>query len=333
MQKTHCAIVGMGAYLPERVVTNDDLATLFDTSDDWIRSRTGIVERRYAAQGEGTAQLASHAAREAMADAGWTADDVDLLLFATLSPDHHFPGSGCYLQAMLDLGSVPAMDLRTQCTGFLYGLATARAFIVSEQYRRVLVVGAEIHSHTLEHPDAPRDLAVLFGDGAAAVAVERTDKPGLLAPVLHADGRGASALQLTLFEMSRRPWVTPQDIEAGRQFPTMDNAKVFLEAVRRMEQAVHEVLASAGHDLDEVALVIPHQANLRISEALRRRLGLAPERVFNNIQTRGNLTAASLPMALYDARQAGRLPERGLVLLVAFGSGFTWGGALLRFEP
>ncbi len=326
-------IVGMGAYLPARVVRNDELTKLFDTSDEWIRARTGIVERRYAAQGEGTAELASHAAREAMAEAGWGPEDIDLLLFATLSPDHLFPGSGCFLQAMLGLGSVPAMDLRTQCTGFLYGLATARAFIASGQYQRVLLVGAEIHSHTLEHPDAPRDLAVLFGDGAAAVALERSTTPSVLATVLHADGRGAAALKLELFEMGRRPYLTVDDIPAGRHLPVMDNAKIFLEAVRHMEAAAHEVLAIAGKDLEDVALVVPHQANLRISEALRRRLGLEPERVYNNIQTRGNLTAASLPMALYDARSEGRLPLEGLVLLLAFGRGFTWGGALLSFEP
>jgi 3-oxoacyl-[acyl-carrier-protein] synthase-3 len=321
----------MGAYLPERVVTNQDLAKYLNTTDEWIVQRTGIHERRFTAPGEGTVSMGAEASRRAVADAGWSLGDVEFIIFATLTPDHMFPGAGCYMQAQLGLAPVGALDVRNQCSGFIYALTVANALIVSGQYGRILVVGSETHSACLEDPRAPRDIAVLFGDGAAAVVVEASTEEGFLASVLHADGRGADALKLELFDFKKKPFITPRDLEEGRQFPYMDGRQVFRNAIDGMVSACHEVLAKAGKMLADVDLVIPHQANLRIAEAVRSRLELPPEKVFNNIQTRGNTTGASIPLAMVDAREAGILKRGQLLLQLAFGSGFTWAGALLRF--
>jgi 3-oxoacyl-[acyl-carrier-protein] synthase-3 len=322
---------GLGAYLPERVVTNQDLAKYLDTSDEWIVQRTGIHERRFTNPGEGTASMGAEAAKRAVADAGWSLSEVDFIVFATLTPDHFFPGAGCYMQAQLGLPGVGVLDVRNQCTGFLYGLTVANALIVAGQYQRILVVGSETHSACLEDPRAPRDVAVLFGDGAAAVAMEAGTGEGLLSSVLHADGRGAEFLKLELFDFKQKPYITEKDLHAGRQFPRMDGRQVFRSAVDGMVGACQETLAAVGKTLADVDLVIAHQANLRIAEAVRIRLELPAEKMFNNIQTRGNTTAASIPLAMVDARAAGKLKRGQLLMLLAFGSGFTWGGHLWRF--
>ena len=326
-----CRIAGMGAYLPERVVTNADLAKYLDTTDEWIIQRTGIHERRYTKPGEGTASMGAEASRRALADAKWTTRDVEFIVFATLSPDHFFPGAGCYMQALLGVPGIGVLDVRNQCTGFLYGLTVANALIVAGQYSRILVVGSETHSACLEDAKAPRDVAVLFGDGAAAVALEASTEEGILSSVLHADGRGADALKLELFDFKCKPYITHEDLDKGRHFPVMDGKAVFRNAIDGMVEACQETLARAGKRLSDVDLVIPHQANLRISEAVRTKLELPPEKVFNNIRTRGNTTAASIPLAMVEAREAGLLKRGNLLLLLAFGSGFTSGGTLLRF--
>lgn len=329
---THaCRIAGLGAYLPERVVTNQDLTKFLDTTDEWIVQRTGIHERRFTRQGEGTAAMGAEAVRRCLTDAGWTTGDVDFVIFATLSPDHFFPGAGCYMQAMLDMPSVGVLDIRTQCTGFLYGLTVANALIGAGQYRRVLLVGAENHSAILEHPEAPRHIAVLFGDAAAAAALEVHDGEGVLGSVLHADGKGADYLKMEVFDFSRKPFLTEQDLREGKHWPVMDGPQVFRAAVDGMTEVAREVLARAGKMLTEVDLVIAHQANLRITEAVRKKLDLPAERMFNNIHNRGNTTAASIPLALYEARAAGLLQRGQLVLLLAFGAGYTWGATLLRY--
>jgi 3-oxoacyl-[acyl-carrier-protein] synthase-3 len=321
----------MGAYLPERVVTNHDLAKYLDTSDEWIVQRTGIRERRYTAPGEGTSSMGAEAARRAVADAGWSLGDVEFLIVATLSPDHFFPGAGCYIQALLRLPGIGALDVRNQCSGFLYALTVADALIAAGRYRRILVIGTEAHSPCLEDARAPRDVAVLFGDGAAAVALEAGAEPGLLGAALHADGRGADALKLELFDFRKKPFINALDLEAGRQYPVMDGRSVFRHAVDGMVDACQEVLAQAGKSVCDVDLVIPHQANLRIAEAVRSRLGLPPAKMFTNIDKRGNTTAASIPLAMAEARDAGLLKRGHLLLLPAFGSGFTWGGVLWRY--
>jgi 3-oxoacyl-[acyl-carrier-protein] synthase-3 len=321
-------IAGMGAYLPDNVVTNHDLAKYLDTSDEWIVQRTGIHERRYISPGEGSASMGAEATRRAVADAGWSLADIEFIVFATLSPKHFFPGAGCEMQAMLQLPGIGALDVRNQCSGFPYALTVADALIVAGRYRRIVVVGAEAHSPCIGGPQAPRDVAVLFGDAGAAVALEAADEPGLLGSVLHADGRGASALKVELFDFTRTPYITHGDIDAGRQYPVMDGRQVFRHAVDGMVDACQEVLAQAGKTPADVDLVIPHQANLRISEAVRTRLELPPEKVFNNIHNRGNTTAASIPLAMVEAREAGILKPGQLLLLPAFGAGFTWAAIL-----
>jgi len=293
--------------------------------------RCGIRERRYAAQGEGTAAMAAEAVRQAVADAGWKLEDIDFIIFATLSPDHFFPGSGVYLQNILGLSHIAVMDVRNQCSGFLYSLVVADSLIASRRYHRIVVIGAEIHSHCLEVPETNKEVAILFGDGAAAVALEVSEEPLILSSSLHVDGSGADYLKLELFEQKRRPWITPEDIRERRQIPVMDGMRVFLRAVTEMTATSKSVVEKAGKKLDDVDLVVPHQANLRINETVRRRLHLPPEKFFHNIQTRGNTTAASIPLAMVEAREAGVLKRGQLVLLVSFGSGFTWGGALIRF--
>jgi 3-oxoacyl-[acyl-carrier-protein] synthase-3 len=331
MEIRHSRIAGTGAYLPKRVVTNTELAKFLGVTEEWILERCGIHERRYAADGEGPAAMASEAVRLAVADAGWKLGEIDFIIFATLSPEHFFPGSGVYLQNILGLSHIPVMDVRNQCTGFLYGLITADALIASRKYCRIVVVGAEVHSHCLEVPETNKEMAILFGDAAGAVALEVGNSPLILSSSLHADGSGADYLKLELFDSRRRPWVTPEAIKNRKQIPVMEGMRVFLRAVTEMTATCKSVVAAAGKTLEEIDLVIPHQANLRITETVRRRLHLPPEKFFSNIQTRGNTTAASIPLAMVEAQQAGVLKRGQLVLLLAFGSGFTWGGALIRF--
>jgi 3-oxoacyl-[acyl-carrier-protein] synthase-3 len=331
METRHSRIAGIGAYLPKRVVTNAELGRFLGVTPEWIVERCGIQERHYAAEGEGTAAMAAEAVRKAVADAGWKLSDIDFILFATLSPDHFFPGSGVYLQNILGLSHIAVMDVRNQCTGFLYSLVTADALIAGGKYHRIVVVGAEIHSHCLEVPETKKEIAILFGDGAAAVALEVGAEPLMLASALHADGSGADCLKLELFDVSRRPWITPEDIQNRRHIPVMDGMRVFIRAVKEITKTARFLVENVGKQLEEVDLIIPHQANLRVIESVRRHLKLPPEKFFTNIQTRGNTTAASIPLAMADARDAGVLKRGQLVLLVAFGSGFTWGGTLIRY--
>ncbi|MHB8077954.1 MAG: 3-oxoacyl-ACP synthase III family protein [Candidatus Krumholzibacteriia bacterium] len=328
----NAAIIGTGHYLPERIVTNDDLTRLMDTSDAWIRERTGIAERRWVEPGTSGADLALAATRMALADAAIDAAEIDLLVYATLNPDYAFPGNGVLLQRALGVGTIGAMDIRNQCTGFIYGLAAAHGFIAAGTARTVLVVGAEIHSTGLDISTRGRDLAVLFGDGAGAVLVRATDEDrGVLASVLHSQGEFARELWCelpTALEPGR--WTAAMAAQ-GRQFPFMNGRAVFQHAIRRFVEAIDEVLARAGVTRDDVALFVPHQANQRITEMVTRRLEVAPERVWSNIERYGNTTAASIPIALSEAVRAGRVRRGDLVLLVGFGSGFTWGANLIRW--
>lgn len=246
MMAGHSRIVGLGAYLPERIVTNAEIGAFVGVSEDWIVERCGIRERRYAADGEGTAAMASEAVKKCAADAGWELDEIDFVVFATLSPDHFFPGAGVYMQTRLGLPHIPVMDIRNQCSGFLYGLVVADALISTGAYRKVAVIGADLHSHCLEVPETSKDVAVLFGDGAAAVAMERAEEKHLLASDLHVDGSGADYLKLELFDNKRRPWITAEDIVARRQIPVMDGVKVFLRAVAETTASARTTLAKAG---------------------------------------------------------------------------------------
>ncbi len=327
------AFLGTGFYVPERVVSNQELSLSMDTSDDWIVERTGIKERRWVSEDDTGTGMALSASVDALEQAGMEADQVDAIVLATLSPDHFFPGTGVFLQRELGLVGVPALDIRTQCTGFLYGLSVADAWIKSGQYRTVLLVGVEIQSTGIDVTTRGRDMAVLFGDGAGAAVLGTTEEEnrGVLSTHLHADGRHAEILWCDAASSARHPRITADDIKAGRHYPTMVGKEVFKHAVTRMPEVVREALSANGLTTEDVDLLIPHQANLRISEMVRRRLGLPEERVYNNIDRYGNTTAATIPIALAEAVDQGRLKQGDLLALTAFGSGLTWGSALVRW--
>ena len=331
------AFLGTGIYLPEKIVTNDELARLMDTSDEWIQQRTGIQTRRFVdfeKEPLGTSDLAARAARAALEDARVLAGEIDLIIHCTLSPDRPFPGDGVLVQAKLDIpAGVPALDIRNQCSGFLYGLSVANAFLTAGTYRRVLLIGAEVHSTGLDFSDRGRDVSVIFGDGAAAVVLGTTDEPdrGLLSVHLHADGRFADELTCAYPTSAEMPRVTTQKIEEGFQYPRMNGRNVFKHASVHMPEVVQEALEANQLRPSDIKCLIPHQANLRISEMVQARLGLRDDQVFNNIQRYGNTTAASIPLALHEAVQAGRIGRGDLVCLAAFGAGFTWASALLRW--
>ena len=330
-------ILGTGHYLPERVVTNDELSQLMDTSDEWIRQRTGIEQRRFVDfenDPMGASDLGARAAQQALDNAGISKDDVDLIVYATLSPDKHFPGDGVLVQAKMDIPpGVPALDIRNQCSGFLYGLSVADAFIRSGTYKNILLIGSEVHSTGLDFSDRGRDVSVIFGDGAAAVVLGATDDDdsGVLSVHLHADGRYADMLQIPYPSSAEMPRATPEKIEQGFHWPIMEGRQVFKHASMRMPEVVMEALEQNNATPEDIDLLIPHQANLRISEMVQKRLKLKDDQVFNNIQKYGNTTACSIPLALHEAISEGKLKRGDLLCLAAFGAGFTWGSALIRY--
>lgn len=326
-------IAGLGHFVPERVVTNGDLSQWMETSDEWIRQRTGIEERRWVEGDVGASDLAVPAAQQALAEAGIEASDLDMIVFATLSPDINFPGSSCLLQAKLGVPGIATLDIRNQCTGFVYGLAVADQFVRTGMMNHILVVGGEVHSSGLDISTRGRDVAVLFGDGAgAAVVSASTDQNrGILGHKLHADGAHHDILMLGAPASGRNPRLTPQMLEEGLHFPKMNGRAVFKHAATRFPEVIVEVLQAHGYGPADIDMLIPHQANLRISEFVAKRLGLSADRVHNNIQRYGNTTAASIPIALHEAVQAGRIKDGDLVVLAAFGAGLTWGASLIRW--
>lgn len=347
-------ITGTGIGVPPHVIPNAALARIMDTSDEWIRTRSGIQERRFAEPGQGSTDLGVMAARSALADAGLTPGDLDAVVFATMTPDHVLPGNGPLLQAALNLRTdLPTFDIRQQCSGFLYGLELADLLIQSGRYRRVLLVGAEVHTgfmpwhlgwdtligrSTREVTEAEkaqntasRDRTVLFGDGAGAVVIEaREEDRGLLKTRLFTDGTGAGVLTMTGASFKRRPFVDQAQVEAGETIPIMSGKEVFRSAVTLMPQAVREVCAAVGVAVEDLDLVLVHQANLRIIEGVQKALGLPPEKVPHNIERYGNTTAATLPILFHECRQQGLVRPGGLVAFTALGSGLHWGAALYR---
>jgi 3-oxoacyl-[acyl-carrier-protein] synthase-3 len=329
-------ISGTGRYVPPRVVTNEDLSMWMDTSDEWIRQRTGVEQRHWVNEGEhiGASDLGLEAGRIALERAGWSPEDIDLINFATLSPDITFPGSGCLLQHKLGLTSTPALDIRQQCTGFLYGLSMADAYLKSAMADRILLVCAEVHSTGLDMSSEGRDVSVIFGDGAAAVciaAVESEDTVGVLAHCLHADGSLAGSLMTEAPASREWPRISEAMLRERRHFPFMDGRTIFKEAVRRLPLVTQEVLDKTGMTAGEVDLFIPHQANLRINQMFQKAMGLPEGRVFNNIQRYGNTTAATIPLALDEAIEAGLVGRGSTVCFLGLGSGLTWGASLYRF--
>ncbi len=327
-------ILGSGHYVPSKVVTNDDLAKLLPTSDEWIVQRTGIKERRYVEEdGIGASDLAIPATKMALSRAGLELNDIEMIVFATLSPDVNFPGSGCLLGHKLGLNGVPAIDIRNQCTGFLYGLSIADAWIRSGMYKHVLVVGAEVHSTGLDFSERGRDVAVLFGDGAGACVVGKSpdEGRGLLSMSLHADGSGAKDLWLPAPASMRNPRLTAEMMERGEHFPQMNGKQVFRWATEKMPQVALEALSATGLGIGDIDLFVPHQANMRINQLVASKLGLPEDKVVHNITRYGNTTAATIPIGLSEAYAEGKISEGKTVLTAAFGSGYTWGAGVLRF--
>jgi 3-oxoacyl-[acyl-carrier-protein] synthase-3 len=327
------AVVTIGTHVPDRVVTNDELTRHMETSDAWIQERTGIRERRWVREGTGNSDLALEATRKALDAAGWKPTDVEAIVYATLSADHMFPGDGCFLNAKLGIPGVPAIDIRNQCSGFLYGLAVADAWIRTGMYRRILLVGSEIHSTGLDVSTRGRDVAVIFGDGAGAALLEATDDPGrgVLSVHLHADGRFAKELWADAPGSIYHPRVQPRMLEDGSIYPRMEGQKVFKHAITKMPEAMREALQRNGLAPSDLKLLVAHQANLRISQMVQRALELRDDQVWNNIQKYGNTTAASIPIALAEGVEERGVRRGDLVGLVAFGAGFTWASALLRW--
>jgi 3-oxoacyl-[acyl-carrier-protein] synthase-3 len=326
-------ITGTGMCVPDKVVTNDDLSQLMDTSDEWIRQRSGIAERRYIVDGELPSHLATRASRRALEAAGIDAGDIDCIVLATLSPQADFPGTSFFLQRELGLSETPCFDLRAQCSGFVYSLACANSMIVAGQFEKMLVVGCEVHSTGIDRSDAGRDVAVLFGDGAGAVVLERNeaDDAGILEVRLHAEGEHAEKLWIEAPGSGRVPVrIDHQSIEERRHFPYMEGRFVFKHAVTRMPEVLLETLNAASLKLDDIDLFLFHQANLRINEYVANELGIPEEKRINNIDRYGNCSAASIPMLLDEAVRGGRLRPGQLFSMTTFGSGFSWSSAVAR---
>ncbi|MEE8475704.1 MAG: beta-ketoacyl-ACP synthase III [Myxococcota bacterium] len=329
-------VTGTGMYVPERIVTNDDLAQRMDTSDEWIQKRTGIRERHHVVAGETPVDLALAASERALAAAGLEPADLDAIILATLSPHADFPGTSFFLHERLGVAEIPCFDLRAQCSGFVYSLAVANSFIRSEMFKRVLVVGCEVHSTGLDFSTEGRDVAVLFGDGAGAVVVESRDGPddgpGILEIRLHAEGKHARKLWLEAPGSGLWPHrIDREVIEAGLHFPKMDGRVVFKHAVTRMPQVLLDTLGAASLKLEDIHLFLFHQANLRINEYVANQLEIPPEKCLNNIQQYGNCSAASIPMLLDEAVRSDRLLPGQLVSMTSFGSGFSWTSAVVRW--
>jgi 3-oxoacyl-[acyl-carrier-protein] synthase III len=346
-------IAGIGRYVPERVVKNDELAQLMETSDEWIQERTGIRERRYAKKHEETTTtMGAKAARIACERAGITPADVDFIIFATLSPDYYFPGCGVLVQRELGITNkeAGALDIRNQCSGFVYGLSIADQFVKSGMYKNVLLIGSEMHSMGLEFSTRGRNVTVIFGDGAGAVVIQPTEKEnqGILTTCLHSDGTNAEELAMinpgshggyhTGVEKFHFPEADYGEIFIHEGlfvdrdiYPNMNGQLVFKTAVVKFPEVIKEALDKVNLQASDIDMFVPHQANLRISQFVQQKLGLPNEKVWNNIQKYGNTTAASIPIALCEAWEAGKVKEGDLVCLAAFGAGFTWGSALIRW--
>ena len=335
---TRAKFAGIGMHAPDKVVTNDDLAEMMDTNDEWIRTRSGIQARRFAEEGTSTSQLAVPAAERAIEQAGLNKTDVDMILFATLSPDHHFPGAGCYFQAHMGMEGVPVMDIRNQCSGFLYGIGMADSLVRSGSYRNVMVVGAEIQSSALDFSTKGRDVAVLFGDGAGVgivSAADDDDTSAIHSWHLHADGRKADALAGKVWDIKQKPFIQHEGqagvVRPDLLYPYMNGREVFKYATRGMIGVIMEACAANNIVPADIDLVVPHQANMRINEYVAKILEIPAEKVVHTIVDYGNTTAATIPMAMCVAEADGRLKRGMNVMAVGFGSGFTWGAVYFTY--
>ncbi len=326
-------IIGTGFAVPDRVVTNDDLSRVMDTTDEWIRTRTGIQERRWVVEGETGADLALKATERALAMAGLAAGDLDAIVFATSSPDHFIPGNGVFLQRLMGVKTIPAVDIRQACSGFIYSLSIADAWIRTGAFRHILVVGEEIQSTGMDVSTEGRNTAVIFADGAGAVVLAPSgdETRGLLAFDLHSEGEFAEMLWVDSPGSMYHPRVSHEQIDQGRHFLQMDGKEVFRHAVTRMPESVTAVVNSIGLAPKDITLLLPHQANLRISEMVQRKLALSDDQVYNNIERYGNTTAATIPILLDECVRSGRIKPGDLIVMTAFGAGFSWGSVACRW--
>ncbi|GGC79332.1 3-oxoacyl-[acyl-carrier-protein] synthase 3 [Flavobacterium lutivivi] len=333
----HSRISGLGFYVPNNVVTNDDLSKIMDTNDEWIQERTGIKERRHIIRGEDTTtSMGVKAAKIAIERSGVSKEEIDFVIFATLSPDYYFPGPGVLVQRDLGLRTVGALDVRNQCSGFVYAISIADQYIKTGMYKNILVIGSELHSTGLDMTTRGRGVSVIFGDGAGAAVLSREEdlNKGILSTHLHSEGQHAEELALIAPGMGKR-WVT--DIIAENNpddesyFPYMNGQFVFKNAVVRFSEVINEGLQANGLQVSDINMLIPHQANLRISQFIQQKFRLTDDQVYNNIQKYGNTTAASIPIALTEAWEQGKIKSGDLVVLAAFGSGFTWGSVIIRW--
>ncbi len=326
-------IIGTGFAVPDRVVTNDELSRVMDTTDEWIRTRTGIQQRHWVVEGETGAELALKATERALAMAGLAASDLDAIVFATSSPDHFIPGNGVFLQRLMGVKTIPAVDIRQACSGFVYSLSIADAWIRTGTFRHILVVGEEIQSTGMDVSTEGRNTAVIFADGAGAVvlAPSEDETRGLLAFDLHSEGDFAEMLWVDSPGSMYHPRVSHEHIDAKRHFLQMDGKEVFRHAVTRMPESVTEVLGRIGLAPKDINLLLPHQANLRISEMVQRKLALSDDQVYNNIDRYGNTTAATIPILLDECVRSGRIKSGDLIVMTAFGAGFSWGSVACRW--
>ncbi len=330
-------ISGLGFYVPDHVVTNDDLSKMMDTSDAWIQERTGIQERRHVIRGKDTTtSMGVKAAKQAIERAGIDKDDIEFIIFATLSPDYYFPGPGVLVQRDLEIKTVGALDVRNQCSGFVYAVSVADQYIKSGMYKNILVIGSELHSGGLDFTTRGRGVSVIFGDGAGAAVLTREEDPdkGILSSHLHSEGKHAEELSLLAPGIGHR-WVTDilrdNDPEDESYYPYMNGQFVFKNAVVRFSEVIMEGLEKNNLKVEDIDMLIPHQANLRISQFIQHKFKLSDDKVYNNIMKYGNTTAASIPIALTEAWEQGKIKEGDLVVLAAFGSGFTWGSVIIRW--
>lgn len=333
----HSKISGLGYYVPDNVVTNDALSKIIDTNDDWIQERTGIQQRRHIIRGEDTTTtMGVKAAKIAIGRSGVSKDEIDFIIFATLSPDYYFPGPGVLVQRDLGLKTVGALDVRNQCSGFIYAISVADQYIRTGMYKNILVIGSEVHSVGLDMTTRGRSVSVIFGDGAGAAVISREDdlSKGILSTHLHSEGRHAEELVVKAPGMGGR-WVTDilkdNDPDDESYLPYMNGQFVFKNAVVRFAEVINEGLNANDLQVSDIDMLIPHQANLRISQFIQHKFGLSDDQVYNNIQRYGNTTAASIPIALTEAWENGKIKQGDLVVLAAFGSGFTWGSAIIRW--
>ena len=326
-------ISGTGFYLPPRIVTNDELSSYMDTTDEWIQERTGIKERRYVEKGVGPSDLAIPATEQALKAAGLTVSDIDFIIFATSTPDFYAPGSGCVLQEKMGFNEIGALDIRVQCSGFIYGLSIAEQYIRTGNFKNILLIGSEVQSTAMNLTDEGRDTAIIFGDGSGAAIISATEEnKGILSTHMHSEGKYLKELWLEApASNAGHPRITREVLDEGKQYLKMNGKEVFRHAITRFPEVINEALEANNLTSENINLLIPHQANLRITQMVQKRLGLSNDQVFSNIHKYGNTTAATIPIALAEAFNEGRIKEGDILVLAAFGAGFTWASAIMKW--